>query len=233
MGFQMQKPLNSRLPVYTLFILATSVLAYTLPGVASLLIFDRLAILNGEAWRVLSGHTVHFSSTHFVYDLLAFGLAGGVIEYKRYPGCGVLYVVMAFSIGVSLLVFKPGMDYYGGLSGLACGAVVYLALFGLHGTPTLRLVSVMVLVLVVSKVAFELYTGQSVLLSNRQEPFISMPISHLVGVLSASSVFFYVGYHTRRRMVNARIGKCFAGVNHQKYVSTNFPGSGGCIEEKA
>jgi len=233
MGFQIQKCLTRPLPVYTLFVLAISVLVYALPGVASLLIFDRSAILHGEVWRILSGHAVHFSSTHFVYDLLAFGLAGGMIEYKRYPGCGILYVVMAFAIGVSLLIFKPGMDYYGGLSGLACGAVVYLALFGLHDTPSLRLVSAMMLVLVVSKIAFELYTGQPVLLSNQQELFISMPISHLVGVLSAISVFLYVGYHTKRREGNERVGKCLAGVNHPKYVSTNLPGSDGCIKEKA
>ncbi len=190
MGSQTQNGLTSSLPVYTLLILAVSGLAYVLPPVASSLIFDRSAILDGEVWRILSGHAVHFSSTHFVYDLLAFGIAGFVIEYKRYPNCGLLYLLMALAIGVSLLICRPAMYYYGGLSGLACGAMVYLALPGLHDTPSMRLISASMLVLVVVKIGFELYSGQSVLQEGRAAAFIPMPLSHLVGGVVA--VLLYI-----------------------------------------
>lgn len=179
-------------PICTLSVLAMSALAYASPGVAAALIFDRVAILDGQVWRIVTGHTVHFSTTHLILDVLAFALAGGVIEYKGYARAGVLYLVMAAIIGVSLLLFEPGMYYYGGLSGLACGALVYLAWSGLRGSSALRLVSVTLLVVVFSKIAVELYSGQSLLQLDRHEPFTLMPLSHLLGALSASLMFIYV-----------------------------------------
>lgn len=191
--------LKTQLPTYTLFVLVMSTLAYVLPDVASLLVFDRSAIFSGEVWRIVTGSLVHFTSTHFVYDVLAFAAAGFIIEYRRYPGSGILYVVMALSIGVSLMVLEPEMHYYGGLSGLACGSVAYLALYGLREKSYVRLFSAAMLVFLALKISFELYTGQSVMGDNGQEVFVIMPISHLVGALSAVAVFIYIECFSKRK----------------------------------
>lgn len=184
--------MSSSLPVYTLLVTATSLLVFGRADVESMLIFDRSAILNGELWRLWSGHSIHFSNTHLAYDLLAFGLAGGLLEYRAYPGLPVLYLLMAMTISLVLLLFRPEMAYYGGLSGLACGAVVYLALHGLHKNSALRLPSAAILVFMLVKIVAELCTSQSLLPTGEQGTAITMPLSHLTGA-AVALMFWGVG----------------------------------------
>ena len=65
---------RARLPYRTLAVAAACVAAAAaLPALR----YDRAGILGGEAWRLLSGHMVHASPTHLVWDvagLLAVGL---------------------------------------------------------------------------------------------------------------------------------------------------------------
>ena len=79
-----------------------------------------------------TGHWVHFSAAHLVYDLLALGIVSWMIEVKQLPGFGWLCLLAPWLISGGLLLVEPQVTFYGGLSALAVTALVYLALHGLH-----------------------------------------------------------------------------------------------------
>ena len=70
-------------PLFTLVILFASVLSFISPKIAALLVFDRSAVMQGEAWRLFSSHFVHFSNIHLFYNLLVFSIAGWLVERKN------------------------------------------------------------------------------------------------------------------------------------------------------
>jgi rhomboid family GlyGly-CTERM serine protease len=82
--------------------------------------WERAAILQGELWRLLSGHLVHFSFSHAGADLLALMAMGTVAEplagsrrfAKILAGGAVL-------MSLGLLALAPELNEYRGASGLA------------------------------------------------------------------------------------------------------------------
>src|SRR5947208_1629568 len=114
--------MSRKIPIVTLIVVSLSAVVYLLP-VGPQLVYDRSAILNGEWWRLVTGHWVHFSSEHFLYDTAAFGIAGWMIESRRQRNFGGLCVLAAFVISAAMLLFNPQLEVCGGLSGLAIAAV--------------------------------------------------------------------------------------------------------------
>jgi rhomboid family GlyGly-CTERM serine protease len=184
------KSIKSRFPIWTGLILGLSIISYAFPQVSYALIYDRAAIFKGEVWRLFSSHLVHFTKLHLFYNLMAFGVAGWIIEYRGYQHFVPLCLLMAFFISVFLMVMKPGMIYYGGLSGLASGAVYYLALFGLRESHPWRLVCIVTLFFVPIKIFLEMDMNQSIFAYSG--PFMIMPLSHIIGCLVA--VFLFLVY---------------------------------------
>lgn len=81
--------------------------------------YDRVAILNGEYWRVVSGHFVHLSWSHLGMNvaglLLVWFIFGGHLPWGRW-----IIILLAGALGVSalLLYFNPQLRWYVGLSGI-------------------------------------------------------------------------------------------------------------------
>jgi membrane associated rhomboid family serine protease len=50
--------------------LAAAALAVAAPAAASLLEYDRSAILRGELWRIVTAHLVHCSPHHILWNVL-------------------------------------------------------------------------------------------------------------------------------------------------------------------
>lgn len=188
MDIQVPKIINSYTPIWTLSILLLSIISYALPEVSSTFIYDRTAILKGEVWRLLTSHLVHFSNLHLFYNLLAFAIAGLIIEHQGYRYFALLCLLMAFFISVFLMIMKPDMHYYGGLSGLAYGSIYYIALFGLNKSPPWRLMCVVTIFILPLKIILEIYLGESILPG--QQNFTVMPLSHIIGCLVALLLFF-------------------------------------------
>ena len=95
-----------------------------------LLEFDRHALLAGEAWRLWSGHLVHYSPRHALLDF-AVALAAGVIvvHLSCSPAAGMRRLALAAGLGapfisIGLLLIAPDCLYYRGASGLATMLVV-------------------------------------------------------------------------------------------------------------
>ena len=178
-------------PIVTLLVVAGGIVTYVIPGLASQMVYDRTAILSGEVWRLLTGNWVHFSASHLLYDLLALGIAGWIIERRGYPYFGLLCVLSALGITTVLLATRPEMQSYGGLSGVATGAIVYLALRGLKEPAPWRWICIAALVLTVGKVLLESITGRFIIGAAGSVSFVPLPLSHVVGGLTAALLFWW------------------------------------------
>jgi rhomboid family GlyGly-CTERM serine protease len=193
--------LDRRLPVITLLLAGGALVIALFPGWSSWLIYDRPAILSGEIWRMFTGHWIHFSTSHLVYDLLALGIAGWIIETKNLPHFGWLCLLAPWLISAVLLVSEPQMNLFGGLSALATTAIVYLALFGLHDAPPWRWVCLAALLGIAGKIFFEMSTGRMIFVTTGNVPVTVSVAGHISGALIA--LLFY-GW-----------SKMFAGRNRQ------------------
>jgi rhomboid family GlyGly-CTERM serine protease len=168
-------------PLFSLVIMAASLASSLIPELASVFIFQREAIFHGEIWRLLTCHFVHLSHTHLAYNLLAFGIAGYIIEKKQYPNFFSLYLCSAAGISIFLIFSEPGMAFYGGLSGIACGALYYCALMGLKDPMPWQRICLLVVFFLPLKIAVEIFTNGSVLPYPEAHAFVPMQASHVMG----------------------------------------------------
>ena len=201
----MQTPASSArltIPVWTLLISGGVVIVYAVPGLREALIYDRESLAHGEWWRLVTGNLVHHSGRHLGYDLLAFLIAGALIEIRRLPGFAVLCLASGIAVGAVVYFLEPGMRYYGGLSGIVTAAVVYLCLWGVTETGWWRWLCAGVLSLMTVKIGVELALNQSLLDTGGQHPFVPVPLSHAAGV--AGAVLLFVATRTLTRTLSRR-----------------------------
>ena len=178
-----------RLPLWTLTICAGAVLIFLSPLLESILIYDSTEIAHGEIWRLVTGNLVHFSAAHLAYDLVAFLVAGAIIEIRGYRYYPVLCFVAALFIGIVLYRAEPDMHYFAGLSGVATAAIVYLCLHGLTEKDAWRWVCAAALLGLGIKVGIELTFNESLLFASGSKEFLPAPLSHLVGAGAALFLF--------------------------------------------
>lgn len=191
------------IPIFTFVIILASLLSSILPEFSPLLIFDRNALVRGEIWRILTCHFVHFSSIHLAYNLFAFGVAGYVIEKKNYPHLGRLFFLLALAISISLFVLKPNMEYYGGLSGIACGTIYYVALMGIRETGPWKKICLLILLFLPIKIGIETYLSISVLPYLEHQSFVPIQTSHIIGCLVA--VLFYFRQNKDKKVLTNQL----------------------------
>jgi len=190
-----------KLPLVTLTLLAVILAIAVFPPLGSILVYDRIAILRGEVWRLITGNLVHFSAGNLGYDALALGMAGGLIEYRSYRHFGWLCGLAAMAIGAALFVFQPDTRFYGGASGIATAAVVFVALNGLAEGRLWRWICALMFATVTVKITAEFATGQSLFLGSAGGELVNCPLSHLTGAVSAAG--FWVASPLLRRAVAA------------------------------
>jgi len=181
-----------RIPINTITVIALCIASSKIQVLSSAFIYDRNAIWRGEIWRLVTSHFVHFNSIHLIYNIIAFGIVGWIIESKGNKHFKLLYFVTACSISAVLLAVKPDMVYFGGLSGIACGFFVYCALLCLHEHPPWRFISILSLIFISAKMGCELYSDGSILPYWGSHDFIPVPISHIAGSISALILFLLI-----------------------------------------
>jgi rhomboid family GlyGly-CTERM serine protease len=94
--------------------------------------YDRAAVLDGEAWRLVTGHLVHADAVHLGWNLLGV-LIVGYLFARDYRGSQWLIVLVASTaaIGLGFLLLEPALAWYVGFSGvlhgcMAAGLVAWL-----------------------------------------------------------------------------------------------------------
>jgi rhomboid family GlyGly-CTERM serine protease len=166
-----------------------AILLWLVPASAGALLCDRTAILRGEWWRLWTGHWVHFSFSHLAWNLVVLLGSGAWLEHVR-PGWFARYILIgAPLISLALLVGEPAMSTYGGLSGLATGVIVLLALAQISPTNPARLWWMSALVLVAAKCVFDA-SHSSALFADFHSPAIRpSALAHAAGGATALALF--------------------------------------------
>jgi len=86
--------------------------------------YERSAILDGEAWRLVSGHLVHADPLHLGWNLLGVMIVGALFAREYTPRQWVvILIVSTAAIDVGFLVLEPRLDWYVGFSGVLHGGM--------------------------------------------------------------------------------------------------------------
>jgi rhomboid family GlyGly-CTERM serine protease len=93
------------------------------------LLYSRAALADGELWRLLTGHLMHFSWTHLAADIGGFLLLGVLIEREQGRATfASLLLVLALGTSAGLWLFVPELGFYGGISALNYGLLTWFCL---------------------------------------------------------------------------------------------------------
>jgi rhomboid family GlyGly-CTERM serine protease len=105
--------------------LLTTAIALLGPVAGEWLRYDRAAILDGQVWRVLSGHLVHLGWSHLAMNLAGLALVWLLVGRQLSTGSWVVVVlVCGLVISGGLLLFNPRLAWYVGFSGVLHGMLI-------------------------------------------------------------------------------------------------------------
>lgn len=179
------------LPLVSLAIAAAAMAATFNPLAAQFMVYDRTAIIHGEAWRLVSGHLYHFSPSHLGSNLLPLIVVGAWIESQHQKWFAVGCLLIALTSGTSLFLVHPLMERYGGLSGVLCGLLVFFGFSLLFDNGGVRWIGLFTLAAMMIKIGYEWHSGGAGLIDWHAHGFVVMPLSHLSGMV-AGAVWFLI-----------------------------------------
>lgn len=167
-------------PWRTLLLVMLALALYLTAGAApEAWVYDRVAIGQGEWWRLFTGHWVHSDLEHAVWDIGALMVLGLLFEFRlRWR----LFSVLALgTLGVDfwLWCFRPALQFYCGLSGILNGLLA-LGLLKLWQETRHPLVCLTGLGAVL-KIFWEVASGAALLTSTL---WPSVPEVHAAGFIS-------------------------------------------------
>ena len=110
--------LRSRWLPATLLLLAALVASFA----PEAFLLDRASLQEGQLWRLWTGHLVHHTAAHFVFDVGAAVLLTLLLRSAR------AWILLPPLVGLSALGVHPELASYAGLSGVLHGLTVLLGL---------------------------------------------------------------------------------------------------------
>ena len=186
-----------------------------LPDAGAGLAYQRDLIAAGELWRAITGHFVHWSHDHLVWDagtFVALGVACELRSRKRFLVC---VVASAIAIPAVVWLLLPELELYAGLSGIDS------ALFGLLGAGLVReqwergnwaalVIAGVFCLAFVLKTGFEMTNGGTVFVGDLAPGIVSVPLAHLAGALAGvTAAVLPIGRPSDRSRVSSK-GSCRA-----------------------
>lgn len=191
----MDSPQPARAPTWpwaTVVIAAAALVTFGFVPLADALIYDRSLIFSGQIWRTWTGHIVHFGSSHLLWDLAVFFPAGCWVE-RLNPRCARwLYLLGPIIISAVLLACDPTLERYAGLSGLAMGTLVLLAIIQLTNKNESPWLWAGVLLLAAAKIVLELRQGAPLFVGDFAH-IRNVPLAHLSGIGCALMCWLLLG----------------------------------------
>ena len=176
-------------PLVTAAVCVAALVTFASPGLQHALTLDRDALWTGEWWRLFTGHLVHFTPRHLIYDLAVVLVAGLLAETHSPRETRRLYLLSGPGISIILIAAEPQMQVYGGLSGVATGLAVFACLSRIETRGAIRWLARGTLLLIALKLGWELTAGASLFFAREDRAFVPVPMSHLAGAVIATGVF--------------------------------------------
>lgn len=91
--------------------------------------YEREAVLQGEFWRLLTGHLVHGSTQHLLLNGAGVGLLAALFPHDYSRRAWLLIALLSLAaIDVGFVFYEPQLQWYVGLSGVLHGALAAGAL---------------------------------------------------------------------------------------------------------
>jgi len=87
--------------------------------------FDRVAILDGQWWRLISGNLVHLGWSHLLLNLAGLAMICYLVGHALRPWQWLVVLCCCLAgVGTGLLMFNPELTWYVGLSGVLYGLLI-------------------------------------------------------------------------------------------------------------
>jgi rhomboid family GlyGly-CTERM serine protease len=158
--------------------------------------YDRQQILDGQYWRLITGHWVHGSLRHMALNVIGAAVIAGLFLRTYSVLQWVLILALSMiSIDVGFLIFEPQLKWYVGVSGvlhgaLAAGAIAWWRIES-------RVMALALSVIVLGKLAWEQLHGALPLAGE-------MPVivdAHLYGAVGGAFAvaFMWLAQHLRSK----------------------------------
>ncbi|MDF1764495.1 MAG: rhombosortase [Oleibacter sp.] len=115
--------------------------------VMDILRFDRLAIEQGQIWRLFTAHISHLSYAHAGMNLAALALTAYVADQRRTAlEWSLCWVWLMGTTGLGLYLLAPDLYYYVGLSGALHGGLIAAIMTSPYYSARIRTLVVLVIV---------------------------------------------------------------------------------------
>jgi len=160
-------------------------------------VFDQAAISQGEWWRWITGHLIHFNFEHLFWDLVGFVILGTVIELSRPRHLISSLLISCFCVSAWLYWGNSPYPTYCGLSGALNGMLVVAALIRMKDTE--NKVYLWVILLTVFKMVFEFTTHQTVFTSLASQ---AVPGAHAAGF--AAGLLYWLTRHQSKLLISEK-----------------------------
>ena len=182
------KKAESLIPWGSLLLTLFALILSVSPEAIQLMQFDREQIIEGQIWRILTGHFTHCSTSHLFWDVMVFIVLGSICEKINRKNYFVCLIFSSVFISLGVLVFLPDMKFYRGLSGIDSAIFVFLMVEILkrkykEKSMVWIIVIVLGLVCFISKLLFENISGTTIFV-NSTDTMIPVPLAHLIGGIS-------------------------------------------------
>jgi rhomboid family GlyGly-CTERM serine protease len=174
----------SRLPV-TLTLALAAVAIAVLPSAGEMLQFDRLAIAQGEFWRLATCHLAHWNFEHLKWDLLMFVGLGAVCECRNPLRMRCCTAAAAAAVSLLVMLQFPQIAFYRGLSGIDTALFMLLAIDLLCDAIRdrnwlLATATGGMLYGFAAKTLFEAATGRTIFVDQQTAGFLALVWDHVV-----------------------------------------------------
>ena len=170
-----------QIPVITISLLSVLTGLHWLVQDKSKLYFNAAEILQGETWRLVSGHFMHADLQHLLWNSLGLLVLGALLEYRsRLALLAALGAGIAFVSGLLLTPYSQ-LEYYCGLSGVLNTLLLVVLWFEWRLTRS-RLI-ILVACGSIAKVIIEVSQGISIMTHISWPPYAWSHVAGLIGGL--------------------------------------------------
>lgn len=173
------------------------------------LVYDRVAIAQGEWWRLVTGHLVHSDAEHALWDIIALALIGWVMESQGRDRVLLAALAGMLAVNMGLWWWLPELERYCGLSGML-NTLFVIALNDLwaeHRHPLIPLVAVGLAI----KLATESMARQSLFVHTL---WPSVPEVHVAGCLGGLA---FLGLERLIQLYRRHDWRQHPGVTHHNH----------------
>lgn len=185
--------MNARLPWLTAGVAAVAAAASAVPGAGEALELSREGLVRGEWWRIATGHLVHWSAPHALWDVATFAGIGALCERRsRRETVWALGAAVPLA-ALSVLALHPELGFYRGLSALD------VALFALFACQLGGAIGAAFGAIVAAKLASEAWLGTALFVGDAHGGAVLVPVAHVAGASAAIAAFSVLRSFSSRR----------------------------------